>query len=72
MKKVLITLNEETVNLLKNEPNKSAYIRSAIKRYSEDISDRKLTGLRTGYKVIAEKLSDIDSKIDYIVTKIKE
>lgn len=71
MKKFLLTLDEDSANLLKRQPNKSAYIRQALKIYNEDISTDTIAGLREAYKQIIVSLDDINKKLDYLDRKIK-
>lgn len=66
MKKLLLNLDDETFNLLKNDTNKSATIREAIKYIKLDISPDTINGLRRSYGQVARKLADMDAKLDYI------
>lgn len=66
MKKLLLTLDDETFNLLAKEKNKSQTIRDSIKIYKSDISTDTIQGFRAAFVLIKEQLKEIDSKIDYL------
>ena len=70
MKKLLIAFDDETANLLSKEINMSEVVRKATQLYIEHISTDTIDGIRTSYKIIAKKLQDIDSKIDYLARKL--
>ena len=70
MKKLLVTLDEDTANLLSKQSNMSAYIRQALKVYNEDISTDTIVGLREAYKHILAELKDLHSKIDFMEKKL--
>lgn len=71
MNKVLITLDEETSKLLAGEKNKSKLVREAIKYIKLDISPDTVDGLRKSYTQLTRKLEDMDSKLDYIASKLQ-
>lgn len=66
MKKILVLLDDETANLLDGKKNKSKFIREAIKYISMDISTDTLDGMRQSYALVAKRLKEIDSKLDYL------
>jgi hypothetical protein len=70
MKKILITIDDETVTLLDSKVNKSEYVRQALKVYNEDISTETILTLKKQNKFLWDKLKDMDSKIDYIASKL--
>jgi len=70
MKKLLITLDDDSSNLLAKKANKSAFVRQALKVYNEDISTDTIVTVLEQNKLLWVKLQDIDSKIDYIASKL--
>lgn len=71
MKKLLVVLDDETANLLANDKNKSDTVRQAIKYIKLDITPERLEGLRRSYIQLTNKLKEMDSKIDFIASKLQ-
>lgn len=72
MKKLLVVLDDETASLLEGKINKSEFVRQAVKYMSMDITPETIEGLRQSFTQIALKLRDMDSKLDYIASKVQE
>lgn len=77
MKKILITLQDEHVDLLEEELNKSEAIRKAIEVYKGDILPGTVEGFRAAFKQtqsnseeIKKRLTSIEQTLDYLVKKI--
>lgn len=56
MKRINITLDEETANLLDGKLNKSETIRQALLIHNGDVSTDTITGLRLSYDVLRKEL----------------
>lgn len=69
MKKLLVTLDDETANLLAHDKNKSATVREAIRYIKLDITPDTIEGLRKSYSQVARILKEMDSKLDYLAQK---
>lgn len=70
VRKLLITLDDETDNLLQGEQNQNETVRKAVRLYKSDITTDTLEGIRLSYKIITKALKEIDSKIDYLAGKL--
>lgn len=70
MKAKLIELDEELAKKLEQFPNQSETMREALRLYIEHIDSDKLQGLQAAYKIITEKLKEMDSKLDYVARKL--
>ena len=70
MKRISITLDEETLNLLAGKINVSETIRQAVKIYIGDISPDTIEGFRVAFTKVENRLKEIESKVDYIAGKL--
>lgn len=79
MKRISITVDDKTLNLLDGEVNKSETLRKALGVYNGAISPDTIQGFRVAFERILEKLElleeglkESDSKIDYIARKLDD
>lgn len=63
MKRISITVDEQTANLLKGKVNKSETIRKALEVYNGDVSTDTLAGMREAFRRIEKKLDEIEIQI---------
>lgn len=70
MRKLLVTLDDDLSPLLAKYPNQNEIVRKALRLYIGDITTDTVDGLRTSYKIIAKRLNEIDSKVDYIAGRV--
>jgi len=70
MKKKLLTLDDETADLLAKYPNQSQVAREAIKLYLGYILPDNIDGMRAGYEKLFKQIKEIESKIDYLARKV--
>lgn len=71
MEKLLVVLDDETANLLRNKKNKSAFVRESVKYMSMDMTPDTIEGLRVSYNQLAVKIKDMDSKLDFIAARVQ-
>lgn len=72
MKRMLITLDEETANLLDKKVNKSQAVRDALRVYNEDISTDTLEGMRQAFRITHKKLEELETQIVYLSELIEK
>jgi len=79
MKKILVSIDEDTANLLEGSVNKSETIRESIKVYKQYILPDSVDGFRVAFQMTAqnikrldELMGEINSKIDYIARKLDD
>lgn len=70
MKRLIITLDEETFNLLKKKSNMSQTVREALDLYLSDIIPDTLDGLRAAFTKLKKDTEEANSKLDYIARKL--
>lgn len=70
MKKLLVIFDDDTAKELEKHPNMSEIVRNATQLYIQHILPDTTGGIRSSYKLIADTLKEIDSKIDYIARSI--
>lgn len=70
MKKLLVTLDDETATLLERFPNKSAIIRECTKLYLGHILTDTVDGMRASYLVVGKRLEAINDKVDDMNSKL--
>lgn len=71
MRRLLVTLDDDLDKVLTGLPNQNLVVRAALRLYLCDIEEETLQGLRAGYANLAAKIKDMDSKIDYIASRIQ-
>jgi hypothetical protein len=78
MKKLLVTLDDETASLLAKFPNKSGMMREATKLYLGHILTDTVDGMRASYLIVGrrlesmnDKIDKLDGKIDFIARKVQ-
>lgn len=71
MKKLLISFDDDTANLLSKQKNMSAFVRDAVKVYTSDISTDTLASIKTSYAAIGTAIKELDSKLDFIARKVQ-
>ena len=70
MKRKLITLDEETSNLLAKSPNASEMVRQALRVYKEDISTDTIAGMREAFRRLSEQNKELQSSVDYLIEQL--
>lgn len=71
MRKLLVSLDDDLANLLAKYPNQNETVRLALKLYISDIVPETLEGIRAAYGQLTKAIVEVDSKINYIASKIK-
>lgn len=73
MKRISITVDDKTLNLLDGEVNKSETLRKALGVYNGAISPDTIQGFRVAFERVlglleeqASEIKDIQSKLDYL------
>ncbi len=66
MRRLVVTLDDELAPLLAKYPNQNEIVREALRLYIGDITTDTRQGIVTSYKIIAQMLKEIDSKVDYL------
>lgn len=64
MKRISITVDEETINLLAGKVNKSEMIRQALKVYNGDISTDTLAGMREAFRKLQQSQQEMEQSIN--------
>ena len=72
MKRILITIDEKTANLLEGSPNRSETVRQALKVYHEDISTDTLAGMRKAFRISLEKQEELETQIIYLTELVEK
>lgn len=67
MKRICITIDEETDNLLKGKVNKSEVFREALRVYNGDISTDTLAGMREAFRKLLKKQTELETQVVYLV-----
>lgn len=70
MKRVLISIDDEAAKELAKSKNQSETVRHALKVYQSGISTETFAGIAASYKLTEKRLKEIDSKLDYIASKL--
>lgn len=79
MRKLLVTLDDELDNWLSGHINQTEVIREALRVYKGDIKTPTLDGIKQAFNqsqrntaIIKDYLKEIDSKLDYIASRLEE
>lgn len=78
MKRILLTIDDETANLLDGEVNRSETIRNAVHLYKRDILPDTVEGFRSAFirtndtlDKMQSELKEIESILSYISSQLK-
>lgn len=72
MERLNIILDEESSNLLKGSKNKSRTIREALKVYNQCVTLDSMTTIKQVLISQRDLLHELDSKIDYLASKLDD
>jgi len=76
MKRILITIDDETANLLAKSPNRSETVRQALKVYHEDISTDTLAGMRKAFMTMQQSQTELEEslgeRMDYLTEVVEK
>lgn len=64
MKRISITVDEETLNLLEGKVNKSETIRKALEIYNGDVSTDTLAGMRQAFRTSLQKQEEFELSVN--------
>jgi hypothetical protein len=76
MKRISVVVDEDTLNLLEGEVNKSDTIRKSLKLYNSAITPDTIEGFKAAFGILDKNIKnlenlikEINSKIDYMAKK---
>jgi len=72
MRRLVVTLDDSLDLWLSVQKNQARVIREALNVYRSDITTDTLSGIRASYKVLHAKVTDMDSKLDYIAALLQK
>ena len=64
MKRISITVDEETLNQLEGKVNKSETIRKALEIYNGDVSTDTLAGMRQAFRTSLQKQEEFELSVN--------
>jgi Arc/MetJ-type ribon-helix-helix transcriptional regulator len=63
MKRMIITIDDETAKVLAKHPNQSEIVRQALKLYQEDITTDTLAGIKEAFRIMLKRIDKTDALI---------
>lgn len=66
MKRILITIDDDTAKVLDGSPNKSKLVRDALEIYQKDISTDTLAGIKQAFEIMLKRLKELEEHLDTV------